>query len=261
MAEDHMSQDTSTNTLPKASPSRSLSPAVVAALGFNAALVCAAWPAFLLPEGAVVRASLSLVTAACGTLLMGVIALYLEKLRAARWLLLCGFPATLACAVAVVPEGELEHAHTPVSLVLGALAFLAYAAGCALAVTPPRAVREHEATLLPLAAELPDIPRSPFRAAMLATFVAGAFLIAVVAPLWPAWPRVQAAWGEAAGPGAVLSAVVAGALATSMLALHLTSLLRHADAPPPLTAPERRLQIATLLFVSLLGGVVYFVIT
>jgi uncharacterized membrane protein len=182
-----------------------------------------------------------------------------ERARtAARWLLLCVYPASLAASLCLGSEAAREHVHTPVSMLFCSLSLLAYGVAAVLACREPLLLvtsvthvrqRDREAT--------PRAPR-PLRVSLIALFLLGALGIAVVAPLVPAYTQVEAAWGGAAEAGAVLAAVAAGALGVSMVAIHLGALLHGRPLGPTYTARERRTRIATLLFLSLFGAVVYF---
>ncbi len=277
-----MSEDTLSAPSPKAptdtssfhppTPNRWATSLVVAGLGVNALLVCVGWPA-LVSDAAAGNTSLGLTLVALLALAVGVATLLRDSQATARWSLLCAFPAAIGCSLAVVPEAALERAHGPSSLSLAVLALLAHCAGSIAACRP-------NATSLPLAsrplaqtgsatASAPN-PPDPQPAALATTLLrglvvslllAGAFAIAVLAPTLPSYGQVEAAWGDSARAGAVLAAVVAGALATSLLALHLGTLLRLSDTPPTPSAPERRMRVALALFVSVLGAVVYYTIS
>lgn len=266
MAKHHTLQDTPSRAaakapgvaVPLARAQRVREAAVVFGLGASAWFACAGWPSLARPD---VGAGPAFHATALITLALGVFALFRGALPAARTLLLCAYPGALACAVARMPEAVLDTVHGPWTLGLAVLALGAHAAGSGIAT---------RAGAVPLAVEVSPLEPSEHAAQrphawlfrlVLTMFGAGACAIAVIAPRTPSFREVEAAWSDAAGAAAVLTAVVACALAVSVLAVHLSSLLRRADAPPQPTAPERRLRIATLLFVSLLGGVVYFTIT
>jgi hypothetical protein len=158
-----------------------------------------------------------------------------------------------------VPEAELERAHGAASLVLAAASLVAYAAGAAIGCRPPFAVLP--SVTHPLEPDELHRPRRRWlRDLVLAGMLAGAFAIAVVAPLFPAYGEVEERWREAAGAGSVLSAVVAGAMAVGVLGRELGSLLRRADAPAAPSPAELRLRTAALLFAALLGAVAYYTI-
>lgn len=229
----------------------------VAGLGAVAWLTCAGWPTFVLGEPALGFATHA---AVLGTLALGVAAVLGAKALAARWLLLCGYPGALALAVARIPEAQLDVAHDPWSLSLAVLSLSSFAAGSVIATRPETSLLQVELSPLGRGHEPTVRARSLLRPLVLGVFLVGAFAIAVIAPRIPSFREVDAAWRETSGAAAVLSAVVASALAVSVLALHMGSMLRSADAPPPPSAPERRLRVVTLLSVALLGGVVYFTI-
>ncbi len=182
----------------------------------------------------------------------------------ARWLLLAAFPAALAVSLALQPEPQLERALLPLPIGVAVVALGAYLAVALLALQPAR--NAAEAQSYPLGdGPVPDVggghPRPLLRWWVTALMLLGAFAIAVVAPALPDFTGVEQAWGDAASAGAVLSAVVAAALAVSVVGVFLGSMLRRADAEPPPSAAEARLRIGMLLFVSLLGAVVYYTIS
>ncbi|HEY2733646.1 MAG TPA: hypothetical protein VGI70_06655 [Polyangiales bacterium] len=175
---------------------------------------------------------------------------------ASRWLLLCVYPTSLAAALCVSSEALRERVHSPLSMLFCSLSLLAYFVVAVNAARSP----------LPLVAavvhvrrrERASAPRANWaRDAAIVIALGGALALALFAPLVPAYSEVEAAWGEASEAGAVLAAVVGGALAVSIVAIHLGSLL-HPRPTPRSTARQRRQRIAGLLFAALFGLVVYF---
>ncbi|HEX4351466.1 MAG TPA: hypothetical protein VHZ95_01105, partial [Polyangiales bacterium] len=157
---------------------------------------------------------------------------------ATRWLLLCVYPSSLAAALCVGSEAARERVHSPLSMLFCALSLLAYLVVAVNAARSP----------LPLVAAVTHTRRrerastpgsNPLRNAVIVIALGGALAIGLFAPLLPAYSEVEAAWGEASEAGAVLSAVVGGALAVSIVAIYLGAILH----PRPIersTARQRR---------------------
>ncbi len=179
----------------------------------------------------------------------------------ARWLLLAAYPAALAFALSSFAPGQAERAHTALSIALAALTLAAYAAVAALATREPAqtlpAVREP----LPKTPAPQPQPGHTLRIISSVVMIAGAFCLAVVAPMFPEVASVEAAWGDTAAAGSVLAALLAGGLAVSVVALFLGSVLRADAAELSPTGAELRARVLLMLFVALLAGVVYYTIT
>jgi hypothetical protein len=181
-----------------------------------------------------------------------------ESMRlAACWLLLCVFPLSLSLALCLGDEAARERTHSALSLPLAALALLAYAAAAVQSCRAPLPLlpvtshaRKAERAQAPEAGRLVRLVGSGI-------LLAGAAAIALIAPLLTSYPQLKAAWGDAAGAGAVLSAVVGGALATSVIGLELGTLYRARQGADVLTHRQRTNRVATWLFAALVGLVLY----
>jgi hypothetical protein len=177
---------------------------------------------------------------------------------AARWLLLCVFPVALAVALCVGPEAARERVHSPLSMLFCSLSLLAYGVVAVSACQAPLALLRSVTHTRKPDRSNGSRPTNRLRVAMIALLLAGALAISLIAPLLPAYATVEAAWGDASEAGAVLAAVVGGAIGVTLIAIHLGALL-HARTPERRdTARQRRQRIATLLFLALFGLVVYF---
>lgn len=239
--------------------------AAVSSLGTLAWLASLGWTELILGPNTLSVGSAALALLPLG---FGVAAYRLPLPRAglwpARWLLLAAYPAALGLGLALHPAAELERALPPLALAGTAIALGAYLAVALLALQPERgalAVQTYPLPDDPSSSARPKRRPRILRALLVASMFAGAFAIAVIAPGWLPNAELQRAWGDAAAAGAVLTAVVGSALAVSVVGLFLGSALRLADAEPTPSAAERRLRVASMLFLSLLGGVVYYTLS
>ena len=231
------------------------------ALGSNAWATSVGWT--LLPAEVSLRASM-FAASALVWLVLGAL-LHLRRgsaaaENAARWLCLCVYPAALAAALCSSSEAARERIHTPLTMAFCALSLLAYGAIAVLTCRVPIALLPATTQPRPAARNARSPERQTIRALSIALLLAGALAIGLVAPLLPAYSEVEAAWGEAAEAGAVLAAVVAAALSVTIVAIDLGSLLQARAAQRTLSARQRRNRVATLLFLSLFGGVVYLTV-
>ena len=269
MAQDHNTQDNPSNALAKVAKQQAATtlqpnaasgagPIALGLLGTNAWAVSVGWT--------LLSADVSLGQSALASggllLLWGGALLHArsqaESLRlAARWLLLAVFPLSLSAALCLGDAAQRVRTHSALSLLLAALALLAYGAA---AVQLCRA----ELPLLPTISHSrkaePPATREPSRTLRLLAsgiLVVGAAAIALIAPLTSSAKELEAAWGEAAGAGAVLTAVVGGAVAVGIVGLELGS-LHKAETRRGLTSRQRLNRIATELFLAVVGAVVYF---
>jgi hypothetical protein len=177
---------------------------------------------------------------------------------AARWLLLCVYPVALAAALCLGPEAARERVHSPLSVLFCSLSLLAYGVVAVSACQAPLSLLTSVTHTRKPNRTNGSRPPNRLRVALVALLCAGALAVSLIAPLLPAYATVEAAWGDAADSGAVLAAVVGGALGVSVIAIHLGALL-HARTPERRdTARQRRQRVATLLFLALFGVVVYF---
>ena len=278
MAQNHKLQDnpsTPTAKAPKREQSREslqltaakgLGSLPLLTLGLNAWLTGVGW--FLLstdvwldgkPSASVWLASLSLLPLLFGVPLAAS-ASSERRYTAACWLLLCIYPAGLAAALCLGTEEARERAHSGLSMLLAGLSLLAYGVAALstcrapLPILPARShARRSERTPSPE-------PVWSARNVAAAALMGGAPASARVAPFTDDSKVLTAAWGEAADAGAVLTAVVAGAIAVSIVSMDLGPLLKGQSLARRSTRRQRN-RIATMLFLTLLGGVVYLTIT
>jgi hypothetical protein len=208
---------------------------------------------------------LQYVVGACAllSLLLGVAARMTGTARsartetAARWLLLCVYPAVIGLSLSLGSEQVRETAYTALSMPLCAASLLAYAAAAVVACRQTESPIEAEAH--PLNGRESGSTPAPLRRFVIGLCLAGAFAIAVIAPLLPAHGELAEAWGDAADSGAVLAALIAVAVAVSVIVVHLGGALRKTE-PRVETMRQQRQRIATLLFLTLLGLVTYFTV-
>jgi hypothetical protein len=269
MAQDHGYQDNPSTRWSKAGmPSDELdtessrepsTAAILIALGANAWVTSVGWT--LLPADVRLQDG-ALAAVGLVWLLLGAI-LHVRKHSsrsqiAARWVLLCVYPASLAAALCLGSEATRERAHSPVSMLFSALSLLAYGVAAVLASREPLALLTSVSHVRQRERKSSALGLRRLRVLVIALLLAGALCIAVIAPLVPAYGEVESAWGGASEAGAVLAAVVGGALGVTVLAIHLGALLHGRPLASRGSARERRSRIATLLFLALLGLVVYF---
>ncbi len=178
----------------------------------------------------------------------------------AQWLLLAAFPVSVVAVVASRPEPLNQTAHTPLALLLGVVSLAAYGAGSASATARSRVLRHGDHQPLATAWQPDPLPRPWLRGFVMAVTLVGALCIAVLAPSWNGFQALESAWGKAAREGGVLTAVVAAILATTVVVVFLGPALRKEPARVR-SAPERRRKVASLLLLSVVGGLTYWVIT
>jgi len=226
--------------------------------GLNAWLVIAAWPILFVDAvttGVAAAASLPLPLLAAGVLLPR------RAPATAPWLLLFAFPCSLFGAVALYPEAVEQRAFTPPALVVAVLSMLLYGASAAWAASRTAPVRRSESRALDLISPSSGRPLNPrLRRLVIALALAGAFAIAVVAPTLGGLASLQRDWGEAATRGAVFTAVVGATLASVVVAVFLGPALRADYRRATLSRRARRIRVASMLFLSLLGALTYLVI-
>jgi len=139
-------------------------------------------------------------------------------------------------------------------LLLAALSLLGYGAAAALAVGTPRATRRSTVRGWAEAAPAPE-PR--IRRQRLALGLGAAVALALsLAPLWGGLGAFRARWGESAGEGAVLTALVSGALGAVVVAMGVGPMLRASRiSAKPLTI--RRFRALGYFAAAALGVVTY----
>jgi hypothetical protein len=141
------------------------------------------------------------------------------------------------------------------------VALCAYGASAAAACVENAA--ELTAVQSPLGAEPWDAPETEQRRlqrVIVAAFIGGAAAIAVVAPAVGGFAALEAAWGDAALSGGVLTSVIGAALGATAVGVFLGSGLRS-EGESEGARGDRPLRTAWFLFLALLGAVTYFVVT
>ncbi len=175
-------------------------------------------------------------------------------------LLLAVFPALVGLSIALRPAADNARAFGPLALSLLVLSTVAYLAMAASTASRRTVLVTADHTPLANGGHAPAAGvRERLRVALTAWILAGAFAVGVVAPTLGGIGALRAAWGETALEGGLLTAVVAAALAVTIAALFLGDSLRAIPAPRR-TAEDRSLRVASLLLLTLLGAVTYFVI-
>ncbi len=176
---------------------------------------------------------------------------------AADWLLLGVFPTTLAGVVAAMPQLAANEPYSAISLVLGALSFVAYGAMIAVASGRPARLRRAAPTPLGPVPALPDARRRVLvRRLLLSATGSAAVAMGVVIPAFIPRETIEEAWGTSAPEATLLVAVVGGALAATALALFVGPTLRASRARPPRPA-QLRLRVIGLLLAAALGAIAY----
>ena len=272
MAQDHYLQDTPSTSSSKVSKQQRDSievplsaakgpgPAAVGLLGVNAWALSVGWT-LLSTDVSMRRALLSsvgLLTLALGVWL---------RTRAqrdswqtlARWCLLCVFPLTLSGALCLGSELERERAHSAVSMSWAALSVLAYCGVALQLCRVPLSVLPSKSHARRREVSKVADPHRLSKNLAAGCLMLGALAIAWIAPLSSDYAELEAAWGEAADAGAALTAVVAGAIAVTVVGVELGLLLR-ANVDPPISPRRRRIRIATMLLSAAFGGAVYLVV-
>ena len=177
--------------------------------------------------------------------------------RVAAWLLLGLYPTSVASVAAALPQLTIATPYSTPGLLVGALSLAAFGAGAAFSATRPAQLRPN--TSRPLGSVVPieeHTGRRRVRWALLGVTSVGALAIAVVAPAVSDRAGYEALWGEAAGEAAVLTAVVAGALAAATLALFVGPTLRASRARRSSGRRVRR-RIGWLLLSAVVGALFY----
>jgi hypothetical protein len=228
----------------------------IAALGLNAWAASVGWT-LLSPDVSLTRALLA--SAGLLPLWLGALAARAKSdlwQLSARWLLLCVFPLSLSAALCLGDEAARERAHSAVSLLLAAISLLAYGAAALQACRAPLPILPTKSHARRSEPRLSSRRPSLSRIAAAAVLILGAFAIALIAPLSSDYALLETSWGEAADAGAALTAVVAGAIAVTLVGIELAPMLK----PKPVVAipwRRRRTRIVTMLFVAMFSGAVY----
>ena len=231
-------------------------------MGANLWIVCAGWPlvaARAEPTAALLADLLSLAPLALGAL-AGRAGPRLRALQATLWLTL--FPAGLATALALRPERLNAQLFGPLGLVLLALSLYAYAGAAAHSLRA--GVVSLAATHTALGNEPWDaapLDREARRRAVISAWFAGAIALGVVAPMLGGAATGEGASPEQAAAAGVLAAVVGCALGATLLAVYLPVALRPHTAAELDARGDAGLRVSWFLFLALLGGVTYYVVT
>jgi hypothetical protein len=183
----------------------------VGALGLNAWLVVYLIPALHVGVGSL--GMLLLAALPLGLLVAGLASLG-PRGALARWILLAGYPPSLAAVVAARPELATREAYDETAMLLAATSLLAYVASAAHGTSKTPAVKP--VTTHPLEGKEPvvePLPRRWLRRGLLTAAALGGLAVAVLAPALASRRARIDAWGEAADDGAVLTAVVASIVA------------------------------------------------
>ncbi|MEM9067761.1 MAG: hypothetical protein AAGE52_04620 [Myxococcota bacterium] len=186
------------------------------------------------------------------------VVLGLALLRLTRWVVLAIVPSSLVLSAAVLPEFTLGSPHPPAIRLISALSLLGYGVIAARVVGRPNPEEARAKSLPPSKEDPAAARRHRGRLGMLAIAGTGALLIAVLAPVLGSTAALRRHWGPSAGAAEVLTAVVAGAVATLSLATIVgpaTRRRRH-----PVSMRRRRTRIALLMMVVVLGAFVWMTI-
>jgi len=234
----------------------------VLALGANTWLVAAGWPLLTAPFAGPVAwtvGALALAALGAGALLharhRATPAAALSRARDAAWWL--AFPIATSAATASAYDAA-EGALSPLPLLLAPLSACGFGAALLGATSP--APRSIAVELTPLRSSNAPRGAGRVRAALPSVLLgAGALAIGLVLPALGDPAELTKRWGSGSRQGAVLSAVVGGALAVAVLASFLPSALRKdtSDAEP---RADAGLRTGWFLFLSLLGAVTYYVV-
>ena len=178
----------------------------------------------------------------------------------APWLLLAAYPATLAAFVALLPRMTAGEPEDGFAQGIAALAVVVYGAIAAAAASRPAAIRTSTHRAL---GTVQPVRQSPRRRTLRRALLGGggilAFAVAVAAPTWGGREGLRRAWGEAATEAGVLTAVIAGAVATIAVAAFLGPATRASRKPPP-SRRQRQVRIALFFGVAALGSLVYWIV-
>jgi hypothetical protein len=213
-----------------------------AILGLNLWFAMLLWPLDELPPShALVWGG-----AALAMLAVGVTLVAQTRASAASWLLLLAFPVLLALALV----NRATDAYDPLSLALVGLSLLAYGAVAASVTAPGASALPYSGTVR---TTFIDGRTFTERTRWILVCIA-AVLIVVVAPTLGGRDTLEAAWGEAATEGALLTAVVAASIGGAVIASYTIGITRP---PRRRTATDRRWRVAALLLAAAVGALTY----
>lgn len=182
---------------------------------------------------------------------------WLGWLRPLSWL--TAFPGTLAAACAVRPEhwNQLHYGTLGVPLLWFTSGLYAVRAA---AVSAEPSVRVHS-TRSALTPATPPLATRDLRKQLFALLcAAGALAIAWLAPTLGGMAALERDFGDSAGSGGVLTAVVAGALAVAVLGVYMAEGLRDHGPAAPTSRRVRALRAIAFSLLALLGLGTYLVI-
>ncbi|MCB9635060.1 MAG: hypothetical protein H6721_23285 [Sandaracinus sp.] len=169
-----------------------------------------------------------------------------------RLLLLVIYPCALATGVALSPRLADLDAHPPTMRLLGALAFLAFAASASVADPRPAPPGLAIKSLSAVSGDPGLSRRARVRAWLVGAVTVGALAIAVVAPAVGEDPSVT--FGAASGPAAgTLVAVLAALLGTVVVAGFVGPATRRRRG---VVTARRAQRVGLYLLVVLVGGLV-----
>jgi hypothetical protein len=180
--------------------------------------------------------------------------------RPVLWLVV--FPAAIGAALALRPEPVDQQLFGPLAMCVLALSLCAYVAAAASGMgrsDAPALRVSHQ----PLGAEPWDAPPPEHdlpRRLLIGVCFAGAVALGVIAPRLGGFEALEAAWGDAAPLGAMLSAVVGAALGITVLAVHLGQGLRAPAARERDPDADTALRTVWFLFLALLGAATYVIV-
>lgn len=236
------------------SPARKLLPTRthVAALGVLAFCACALLPtvhrAALLPASAFVLLALP-----PGLLAAGLVVARARR-KLAAYLLLTGFPVTLALSMSRLEHDVALTTFSPAVLGFAFLSLGAYAAAAVALCAAPLGTRKVEQRPLGEVAPIePEARKQLLGASVLGTLLVGTMFVTVWAS-WASPSQYREQWAQSAPEGATLTALAAGFSGSLMLALVGPAL--RADRKSK-TRDERTRRLTWLLSVAASGAVVY----
>lgn len=224
----------------------------VAALGALTFCVCALLPsihrAAQLPRTAFALLLLPPITLTAGLVLAP------TRSKLATYLLLTGFPASLALSVSRFGHDVALTTFSPAVLGFAFLSLGAYAAtAVALCATPLGTRKVEQRPLGEVAPIEPEARKQVLGATVLWTLLLGTMLVILWAP-WASPSQYREQWGRAAPEGATLTALAGGFAGSLMLALVGPALRAERSKK---TRDERSRRISWLLAVAVSGAVVY----
>lgn len=166
-------------------------------------------------------------------------------------------PVLSVAAIAGRTEAALASYGTATTL-FAVASSMAYVVGVAHVLGRPTALRATRETKLAASTRLRP-PARALRRAVVATTAILAFVIAVVAPALGSHEALVEQWGEAAGEGRVIAAIVGGAIACIATAIVVGPSLR-AHRGRPSRPGEATLTITLSLVVAATGAIAWAIL-